>query len=607
VGISLTVTDVSRIDKITGPHGTTRIPDLDGMINSALRQDRWPGMSQYRFDALRQSLLFASNLLHLSSAALASFFPNVVEHPQRNVGQAVRRRIIAGPIDDNKEFTQETYEPMAVAMKYFDSLASSITWVESPKILSKNSWFGISGSGKTEPEHEDNEWDWAAAEERDDDAGRTTRQVTIAIASEFVDAILTSKPDSEQHLFPTFYAGITIAHELAHFWALHRYTTVPSPAFGEPLFGNHLDMELGDAYISWLFGGFIPHPIGDGADEGDFRRGMQWQRAHEVGMTDSGYDIRYSMKISDIERMLSHDEWITQLKGNNPGAARLALLHPEVPFRINDTARTVKWRRYDLSGSGLGFDVRGLAKEGDERFVDYSLCPLGFCDLDWDDVAKIDSFESAANPGQVLESSDDGGKTSTKDLEQQEKPPQTPLGRSEEDTRSLDLKSAPEENALNEIGERLQKDKDKTNVEGASKRVRMEEHVESTDDDGHDNQPKENPTPLSAAACHFFQHDMPAEQRKKLESELRVFNEENPVNLYPKKNVLANNMFDFDSDDDLMLAMELNADGPYDHVKIGDMGLGHQTPRKKWSLLCMMDSAIDSTSKKAKAAEHSAE
>jgi hypothetical protein len=80
-------------------------------------------------------------------------------------------------------------------------------------------------------------------------------------------------------------------------------------------------MELGDVYISWLFGGFKPYPISDGADEGDFRRGMQRQRLHEVGMTDSVYHIRYSMKISYIERMLSHDQWIAQLKDNNPGAA----------------------------------------------------------------------------------------------------------------------------------------------------------------------------------------------------------------------------------------------------------------------------------------------
>jgi hypothetical protein len=139
-------------------------------------------------------------------------------------------------------------------------------------------------------------------------------------------------------------------------------------------------------------------------------------------MNDSGYDIRYSGKISDIERMLSHDEWITQLKGNNPGAAWRALLHPEVPFHINDIARTVKGRRYEISGSGLGFDVQGLAKEGDKWFVDYSLCPLVFCDLDWDNVAKIDSFEPAANPGQVLESADSGGKTSTKILSSRRSP-----------------------------------------------------------------------------------------------------------------------------------------------------------------------------------------
>jgi hypothetical protein len=119
-----------------------------------------------------------------------------------------------------------------------------------------------------------------AARERDEEAGHTTRQITIAIASEFVDAILASRPDSERRLFATFYAGITIAHELAHFWVLHRYSTAPSPADGEPFFGSSLDMEIGDAYMSWLFGGFIPHPIGDGTNEGKFQEGMQWMRTH---------------------------------------------------------------------------------------------------------------------------------------------------------------------------------------------------------------------------------------------------------------------------------------------------------------------------------------
>jgi hypothetical protein len=93
---------------------------------------------------------------------------------------------------------------------------------------------------------------------RDTAAGHTTRKMAIAFPSEFADAISSSKPDSEQHLFVTFYASISIAHELAHFWALHSYTTSPDPALGEPLLANHLRMELGDAYISWLFGGFIP-------------------------------------------------------------------------------------------------------------------------------------------------------------------------------------------------------------------------------------------------------------------------------------------------------------------------------------------------------------
>lgn len=63
-------------------------------------------------------------------------------------------------------------------------------------------------------------------------------------------------------------------------------------------------MEFGDAYISWL--------------SYHTRLVMEMTKAtlgvecnDNVGMTDSGYDIRYSGKISDIERMLSHDEWIT--------------------------------------------------------------------------------------------------------------------------------------------------------------------------------------------------------------------------------------------------------------------------------------------------------
>lgn len=113
-----------------------------------------------------------------------------------------------------------------------------------------------------------------------------------------------------------------------------------------------------------LFRGFIPRALGErnkDATFATFDQGMLWQRAREFGITDSCYNISYSMKLSHIERMLSHGEWITQFEPNNPAACRRALLHPSLPFRLNDTERIVRWLSlsYGLASKGPIFDPRG--------------------------------------------------------------------------------------------------------------------------------------------------------------------------------------------------------------------------------------------------------
>lgn len=514
-------------------------------------------MPQNRFNALRQSLLFASNLLMLSAAALVVFVPDALAHPERNASDTL---VIAGPLDDDEVFTHETYQPLAAADRYFRSLAPTITWVESDEIMPQNSWWGINGSGMTSPEERDEDWDWDAARERDEEAGYQTRQITIAIASEFVDALLTSKPDSEQHLFATFYAGITIAHELAHFWANHRYSTVSNPAYGEPFFGEHLEMELGDAYIAWLFGGFVPHPIGDGSEKGSeyFRKGMQWERAHEVGMTDSGYDIRYSISISHIERMLSQEEWMMHIRLNNPAASRRALLHPDVPFRINETARTVKWRKYRLWESPMQFDVRGLSRKGDEGFVDYSLCPLGFCDMDWDDVPRFASTESAGLFPDASHPQSGSRKSATKALDQQKTNVEPSFCSTGEDVRTRSLTWACERNELNGINEHFQKTKrhEGRSPSRSSNECQIDNPAEDADSTSTD-QPKTKLCPLPAAARIFFQHDTSMEQRQKLETKLRLY--------HHKKRFQSGDEDEYDSDDPL-LAVEPNKDDPYDDL-----------------------------------------
>lgn len=574
---TINITCFYETDESLGPQGTTRVPDLQGEIHSALQQNRWPGMAQNRYDALRQSVLFASNLLHLSGAALASFFPVALAHSQRNVGQARRRRIIAGPVDDNRPFTEEMYAPLGIAQQYFESLAPSITWVESPTILSKNGWFGINGSGMGEPEERGDEWDWMAARDRDEAAGHESRQVEIAIASEFIDAIMTSKPDSEQHLFATFYAGVNIAHELAHFWALHRYTTVPDPASGEPFFGNSLNMELGDAYISWLFGGFIPHPIGNGTNE-CFDQGMYWRRAHVVGMTDSGYDIGYSMAISDIERMLSHTSWTKYgFAGNNPADSRRVLLHPRLPFRVTEAARIVKWRNLALSKRGLTFDVRGLAEKGDAGFVDYSLCPLAFCDLDWDDISTTNEAANAKGPpGHISDLSAGTDKMRIKVLEREKASLQTSLASTDDELCNLAPERTRERNVLNDIEERPQNweryEGGPSSGSQPSKRAKLNQEVVFIEDDHEiivieDDPPdfqceKNKLTPLPAAARLFFPLDMPKGERQKLENKLRLF--------HHKKQLGTGDEDEYDSDD----AAEFDTDDPYGQIEVGDRRTG---------------------------------
>jgi hypothetical protein len=133
VGLSL-FNYYRRIDMVIGPDRTTGMPDLEGELHPPLKQERWPGIAQNRFDALRQSLLFATNLLHCSGAALAKFFPKAL-------GDATQRPIIAAPLDDDKDFREETYQPMATANECFASLASTITWIKSPN-YSLMQWLG---------------------------------------------------------------------------------------------------------------------------------------------------------------------------------------------------------------------------------------------------------------------------------------------------------------------------------------------------------------------------------------------------------------------------------------------------------------------------------
>ncbi|KAH7030874.1 uncharacterized protein B0I36DRAFT_431119 [Microdochium trichocladiopsis] len=102
---------------------------------------------------------------------------------------------------------------------------------------------------------------------------RTTRiqgsnDYDIAISSELPERLAMLRKagaaDSEEFLSTSFMTCITILHELGHavYWrGCHPEPFVRHACSPEPFFGADLEMELGDSFVSSLFGGWTPTPI----------------------------------------------------------------------------------------------------------------------------------------------------------------------------------------------------------------------------------------------------------------------------------------------------------------------------------------------------------
>jgi hypothetical protein len=286
-------------------------------------------------------------------------------------------------------------------------------------------------------------------------------------------------------------------------------------------------------------------------------------------MTDSGYDIRYSMDIAHMERMLSHQECTKHLDSNNPAALRHTSLHPQVPFHIHETARTVKWRNYPLPACGLESDARGLAEKFDEGYVDYSLCPLGFCDLDWDDVPRIGSADPVGITEKTLIPLYDFRTAPVRVLEQQKTSHQTWLGSTEEEMGDLNVQNAQAQNPLNAMEEWLQTSErcqDPPPSTSASQRfdiIKPTLHIENDTPVGLSKKAKL--APLPAAAEVFFQIDTPEEQTQRLEDKLRLF--------LHKKQLGTSDEDEYDSDDS-PLAVDLGGDISCGYTEVGNDNFG---------------------------------
>ena len=334
-----------------GPNSATRIPDLTGDLHPIFARERWR-ISDQRYEALEQSMQLASKLLRVSGPAMAPFLPKFVP---LNDGTRLNVRASCLP-SAGASLDPRSARVVEAAIQYHaETLPNQITWTECPSMLPNLGWLGINMPCTEEPPFTEpaGEMAWAIA---DGEEGVYTpgelRSINIGIASQITDCILLSERDSDKHLLAVFYAAITMVHELAHSWNTHIVSR-HNPAHGEPYFANKLNMELGNAYVAWLFGGVYPTIIrpfemkgqensrGVKNEEGLFDYGLCWEPIFEKGEPRPYYITEHSMSLRFVERLLSQGAWEGQDFETDAGrSVRQSLLRP-APFRIYHAARRV--------------------------------------------------------------------------------------------------------------------------------------------------------------------------------------------------------------------------------------------------------------------------
>ena len=190
---------------------------LTGNIHPLFQRDRWAAVSQERYDALHQSFLLSTKLLEAAEPYMCSFLPLL----SRKVGP------------DNDRLRIVRAKPPAeldAAKAALKEIAEHVLWNEHSTMWPRHSWQGLNHLGSSDAlprdededgfddeddndieQTEDDEWDDQG--EEDVLSGKEHRDLTITVAGQFVDAILASEKNSEQHLTAVFAAGVNLTHE----------------------------------------------------------------------------------------------------------------------------------------------------------------------------------------------------------------------------------------------------------------------------------------------------------------------------------------------------------------------------------------------------------
>ena len=211
-----------------------------------------------------------------------------------------------------------TRDEVAAALDALERLAPSIRWQTNYEMYASHGegsepthWMGITRLIDTE-----RPWGAARPEEivaADDVSMRNKlvhRPLIIAIMGEYVDAIRNSPPSSEQRLRAIFMAGVTMAHEVGHAIFHQDFKSYNPPVLTEPYVGNGTCMELGVAFITWIFNGSHPNSRElPGRVFVDFTAHLGWVEHYTMDIPRPLYKTEYSISMRYIQEKLTQGWW----------------------------------------------------------------------------------------------------------------------------------------------------------------------------------------------------------------------------------------------------------------------------------------------------------
>ena len=276
--------------------------DLEG--EHPFRREAFSDLDDDRYAPLEQSFRLAARLLNTARPYLCNFLRQIQLVQWSKRGKLSEIRVL---IKDDRPIKQ-----LVEATKQLAKMLEHVRLQEDESMYKSHNVLGLTHTGLTDWPDEilgsaESEEAWSYASKISEELGLPFQQLTIAFASQMVDAIIASEPNTEQHMNAIFQAAITITHEIGHAIYYCHKDRKPYPIW----VGDDILWETGHSLVAWLFDGFFPQPISleDDNFSNDFRSGHCWRNMLRKPCLQPRARVIYSMPMAHIQKLLSNQSW----------------------------------------------------------------------------------------------------------------------------------------------------------------------------------------------------------------------------------------------------------------------------------------------------------